>query len=81
MENEKKWFIAEDNTVRWVKVFININIRWDNGQTHLVVSMNNDLNAAHRPSDVKVESVDTKNFFKSKQEAQMEIIRRERFGV
>lgn len=79
MEKEKLWFIAEGDTVRWVKIFINKNISWDNGITHLVVSMNNNLNSAVRPSDVKVENVNIKNFFETKRDAQFEIIRRERF--
>lgn len=76
---EKKWFISKDSETRWVKVFINKNIKWDHCGTHLVVSMDSDLNEAHKLNDVRVESIDIKNFFNTKEESQMEIIRRERF--
>ena len=75
----KKFFITKDNKVRWVKVFITENIEWDDGKTHLVVSMENNLNEANRPSDCKIESIDVGEFFETLKEAQYEIIRKERF--
>ena len=80
MEN-KRWFIADKNNVRWVKCFITENLEWDNCFTHLVVSMNNNFNQATGVKDVMVESIDIKNFFATMKEAQMEIIRRERFNT
>lgn len=74
----ERWFI-KDGKVRWIKTFINADIHWDNGKTHLVFSMDNSYNEPHRPNDGTVESVDTKDCFLTQKEAQMEIIRRERF--
>jgi len=79
MPNEKRWFITKKGEIRWVKCFITENIEWDNGITHLVVSMHNNLNEANRVSDVSIESADIKDFFPNLKDAQMEIIRRERF--
>jgi hypothetical protein len=78
MNNEKRFFIDGDK-VRWIKCFIEKNIEWDYHSTHLVVSMDNNLNSASRPSDVMVQSVNTKDMFNTLEEAQFEIIRRERF--
>lgn len=82
MEHEKYRFYITRNgkSVRWIKQFINPNIIWDGGVvTHLVVTMENSYNEAHRPNDVKVESVYAKDCFSSQEKAEMEIIRRERF--
>lgn len=79
MEKKKRFFITKENKVRWVKVFITENISWDDGRTHLVVSMDNNFNEANRPSDCKIESVDVKDFYDTLKEAQIEILRRERF--
>ena len=76
---DKRWFITEDDKVRWVKCFITKDIEWDSNSTHLIVSMENELNEANGVKDVEVESIDIRNFFTLKQNAQMEIIRRERF--
>lgn len=76
---EKRFFITKNNTVRWVKQFITKNISWDSGKTHLVVSMNNNLNEANRATDCKVESADVNDFFETERDAQLEIFRRERF--
>jgi FKBP-type peptidyl-prolyl cis-trans isomerase 2 len=75
----KLFFITKENTVRWIKVFITKDIQWDNGTTHLVVSMHNNLNEANRPSDVKIENVRPQDCFGTVKEAQLEIMRRERF--
>lgn len=82
MEQVKKWFINDKNEVRWVHTFIRINIEYDNDITHLVVSMKNNLNEAwinNKGDGCILEEIKTKNFFSTKEDCQIEIIRRERF--
>ena len=76
---EKRFFITKEHTIRWVKVFITKNIQWDDGKTHLVVSMNNEFNEANRPYDCKIESIEVDNLFKTRRDAEIEILRIERF--
>ncbi len=76
---EKRFFITSQNTVRWIKVFITKYIQCDDATTHLIVSMNNNQNEANQPSDCKIESVEPRDCFETLKEAQLEIIRRERF--
>lgn len=80
---DKRYYITKDNPakVRWIKCFINKDISWDDGHTHLVVTMKNSLNEAHRPNDVQVESVDVNDCFLTQSDAEQEIIHRERFGT
>jgi len=75
----RDWFIDDKGKVRWVHTFIEKNIEWDNCTTHLIVSMENNLNQPCRVNELKVESIDTENFFETEKETQMEILRRERF--
>jgi hypothetical protein len=79
MNEEKRFFIDGDN-VRWVRSFIEKDIEWDYSTTHLVVSMKNNMNKPTSPSDVMVQSVNVKDMFDTLKNAQLEIIRRERFG-
>lgn len=74
----KRWFIYKGK-VRWIHTFINHDIHWDDGKTHLVFSMENSYNEPHRPNDGVIESVNVKDCFLSLKDAQDEIIRRERF--
>lgn len=77
---KEKWFITKDGKdVRWIHTFINYNIIWDNGRTHLVFSMSNDCNSPHGANDGMIESISTKDCFLTKREAQQEILIRERF--
>lgn len=76
---DKRFFIAKDNEIRWIKVFITQNVEFDNHTEHIVVSMGNNLNAATSPKDCLIEGVDIKDCFGSVREAQLEIIIRERF--
>ncbi len=83
--DEKKWFITKDDDgkskVRWAKLFIRKDIEWDCDKiTHLIVSMHNNLNAPSGTNDCKIESIQAKNFFRKREEAEIEIMRRERFG-
>ena len=81
---EKRWFMNDKNEVRWVHTFIRKNIEYDNGMTHLVVSMPNNLNKAwinNKGGGCILEEISIKNFFPTKEACQIEIIRRERFGV
>ena len=78
----KRWFINDNKAIRWTHTFVRKHIEYDNMVTHLVVSMGNDLNAAwinNRGEGCVLEEIDIKNFFLTKEDCQMEIIRRERF--
>jgi len=80
--NEKRWFINDKGQIRWVHTFIRKHIQHDDGTSHLVVSMNNNLNGAwinDKGDGCILEYADIKSFFPSKEACQMEIIRRERF--
>lgn len=79
MDKEKRWFISDEKEVRWVHTFITKDEKFDDGTIHLVVSMENELNQPCRPDDVAIESVDINDFFHTEKEAQLEIIRQERF--
>lgn len=72
------WFINEKGEIRWAFNFLSSNIQYDSKKTHLVVSMANDLNPPSKYG-CKIEEVETKNFFHSERDCQIEIIRRERF--
>jgi hypothetical protein len=76
----KRFFITKENTVRWIHTFIREDISWDNGKTHLVFSMKNNLNSPDRPSDGLVESVDVGDCYETLEMAQMAILVRERFN-
>ena len=78
MIKEKKWFINENNEIRWVCQFVSKNIEYDYSTTHIVVSMANNLNSPYLKGCL-LEEVNTKDFFETKKECQFEIIRRERF--
>jgi len=82
MEIEKRWFVNSKKEVRWVHTFVRKDIEYDNDITHLVVSMDNNLNPAwinNKGDGCVLEEESTKNFFPSERDCQMEIIRRERF--
>ena len=72
------WFINKEGEIRWVCKFLDCDIQYDSIKTHLVVSMENSLNPPSK-SRCKIEEVETKNFFHSERDCQIEIIRRERF--
>lgn len=80
---EKRWFISCNNEIRWVHTFVRKNIKYDYNTTHLVVSMDNDLNDAWfngKGDGCILEEINIKHFFDTKRDCEMEIIRRERFG-
>ena len=79
MKEEKRWFITKDGKeVHWVQSYIREYINYDFDTNHCIVAMKNSLNApdAHGCS---IKEINIKDFFNSVKEAQMEIIRRERF--
>jgi len=79
MKEEKRWFITKDGkSVNWVQSYIRKNISYDNGTNHCVVAMDNNCNYPDAYG-CRIEEVNIKDFFNSVKEAQMEIIRRERF--
>jgi len=79
MSEFNRFFIIKGK-VRWVKKFIRMNVEFDYKTTHLVVSMDNSLNNPTGPNDCLIESINVKDFFNTKREAQLELIIRERFN-
>ena len=75
-----KWFIAKNSEVRFVLAVIRKDIEFDYTVSSLVVSMDNNLNQPCL-SNCKLEEIDhDEQLYISKKDAQIEIIRRERFG-
>ena len=76
---EKRWFITEDNkNVHWVQSYIRKDIEYDNIFNHCIVAMDNNLNLPDKYG-CRIEEINARNFFITEKEAQLEIIRRERF--
>ena len=74
-----RWFITKDGkNVHWVQSYIKKNIEYDNKINHCIVAMDNNFNSPGK-FGCRIEEINIKDFFSTEKEAQLEIIRRERF--
>jgi hypothetical protein len=78
MISDDKRYVIAGNKVKYVCKFLRKYIEYDNKTTNLAVTMENSYN---QPcvSNTKIEEYDVDDFFMNEHDAQMEIIRRERF--